>query len=579
MQAASSTSQTTRPCATISQIARCFPIFLLFFLTTTPSRTTRFLFPIPIQYHAITTTPSHNLTLTTTPHLHRASIPPGASLHLTLSAPPLLTSRRLLIEAWHHPPPFRHQHPRPLLLAAHRPPPPVFDNYTAAAAAVHADLEAFWTDRSYAFLILPNATHLWHLRLLYYNATYPSTQNPTYPTLLNATLRLSLAESPHQNPCPRGPHLPQCSDRGPCIAGHCSCPPRFQGRFCETKVSPLPTGHVLHPSEKLTVYYYDVPRTGSVLVSLHSKSAANSTSLPVLIAKRLGENGGNKLAVGPPLPSTYDWRFMDREAVLAKQALQTVLTQGMRLGERLYIAVYIFNAICFLHQNCSSSTPNVLPLASPVSFRLEAYPCLEPGTIEANVRACSLSSRLPYYSWDPSVTYLLLPLLLGSITLLTMLVCVTVWAGVFRQHVFDIVHAHTPDTLHPPRDSLSDAEVNAMFPIFLFVKRETAALGATGDICCSVCLSSFEENDQLRRLACGHSYHSHCLDRWLVTNATCPRCRKSARIHADSARTLCFLVRQCLRGVVTRVQRVGAWGRDGRASDNVVVVPLMMEGG
>ncbi|KAK7318199.1 hypothetical protein RJT34_02898 [Clitoria ternatea] len=46
---------------------------------------------------------------------------------------------------------------------------------------------------------------------------------------------------------------------------------------------------------------------------------------------------------------------------------------------------------------------------------------------------------------------------------------------------------------------------------------------------CAVCLSEFEENDEIRRLAnCRHIFHRGCLDRWMgYDQRTCPLCRTS----------------------------------------------------
>lgn len=41
-----------------------------------------------------------------------------------------------------------------------------------------------------------------------------------------------------------------------------------------------------------------------------------------------------------------------------------------------------------------------------------------------------------------------------------------------------------------------------------------------------MCLSEFEEGEELRRLLCGHTFHKGCLDTWLQQRlATCPLCR------------------------------------------------------
>ncbi|CAA0806400.1 RING-H2 finger protein ATL5 [Striga hermonthica] len=43
---------------------------------------------------------------------------------------------------------------------------------------------------------------------------------------------------------------------------------------------------------------------------------------------------------------------------------------------------------------------------------------------------------------------------------------------------------------------------------------------------CSVCLSLFEEGDEVRNLKCNHTFHKDCIDTWLQReSATCPLCR------------------------------------------------------
>lgn len=45
---------------------------------------------------------------------------------------------------------------------------------------------------------------------------------------------------------------------------------------------------------------------------------------------------------------------------------------------------------------------------------------------------------------------------------------------------------------------------------------------------CSICLSSFVEDDVLRVLPCMHKYHCACIDKWLYKqSATCPICKAS----------------------------------------------------
>uniref|UniRef100_A0A8J9TSD6 RING-type E3 ubiquitin transferase n=1 Tax=Phaeodactylum tricornutum TaxID=2850 RepID=A0A8J9TSD6_PHATR len=42
---------------------------------------------------------------------------------------------------------------------------------------------------------------------------------------------------------------------------------------------------------------------------------------------------------------------------------------------------------------------------------------------------------------------------------------------------------------------------------------------------CLVCQSEYEEEERLRRLPCGHSFHASCVDQWLNTKDVCPYCR------------------------------------------------------
>eukprot|EP00866_Antonospora_locustae_P001961 jgi/Antlo1/1961/133 len=45
---------------------------------------------------------------------------------------------------------------------------------------------------------------------------------------------------------------------------------------------------------------------------------------------------------------------------------------------------------------------------------------------------------------------------------------------------------------------------------------------------CSICLSVFARDDELRLLRCKHMFHSNCVDPWLLHSSdTCPMCRES----------------------------------------------------
>lgn len=47
-----------------------------------------------------------------------------------------------------------------------------------------------------------------------------------------------------------------------------------------------------------------------------------------------------------------------------------------------------------------------------------------------------------------------------------------------------------------------------------------------GEYECAVCLSAFEEGDEVRELPrCSHSFHAPCIDMWLYSHYDCPLCR------------------------------------------------------
>ncbi|XP_024530267.1 E3 ubiquitin-protein ligase At1g12760 [Selaginella moellendorffii] len=51
---------------------------------------------------------------------------------------------------------------------------------------------------------------------------------------------------------------------------------------------------------------------------------------------------------------------------------------------------------------------------------------------------------------------------------------------------------------------------------------------------CCICLSSYEDDAELRELPCNHHFHGSCIVKWLRINATCPLCKYNI-IHRSSS--------------------------------------------
>ncbi|CAG8534690.1 7742_t:CDS:2, partial [Gigaspora rosea] len=59
------------------------------------------------------------------------------------------------------------------------------------------------------------------------------------------------------------------------------------------------------------------------------------------------------------------------------------------------------------------------------------------------------------------------------------------------------------------------------------VAQQTLTIPNPDDAVCSICLSAYEDGDELRNLWCSHHFHKDCVDEWLSLNRRCPMCRSS----------------------------------------------------
>ncbi|XP_057766834.1 RING-H2 finger protein ATL52-like [Salvia miltiorrhiza] len=61
-------------------------------------------------------------------------------------------------------------------------------------------------------------------------------------------------------------------------------------------------------------------------------------------------------------------------------------------------------------------------------------------------------------------------------------------------------------------------------------KYEGDGKGQDGDSECAVCLSVFEQGEEIRQLPnCKHYFHAPCIDMWLYSHMDCPLCRSPVK--------------------------------------------------
>ncbi|XP_031271378.1 RING-H2 finger protein ATL52-like [Pistacia vera] len=60
-----------------------------------------------------------------------------------------------------------------------------------------------------------------------------------------------------------------------------------------------------------------------------------------------------------------------------------------------------------------------------------------------------------------------------------------------------------------------------------------------GEYECPVCLSIFEEGEEVRQLPrCKHSFHAPCIDMWLYSHFDCPLCRAPVELRYNHRHTM-----------------------------------------
>ncbi|GAB2298785.1 hypothetical protein Dimus_032863 [Dionaea muscipula] len=86
----------------------------------------------------------------------------------------------------------------------------------------------------------------------------------------------------------------------------------------------------------------------------------------------------------------------------------------------------------------------------------------------------------------------------------------------------------------PAQRGLDPAVIHSL-PIAVYHRSDNSEVGEGADIemvmdCC-ICLGAFEDGDRIKDFPkCHHCYHADCIDKWLLSNPSCPLCRISIRV-------------------------------------------------
>lgn len=90
-----------------------------------------------------------------------------------------------------------------------------------------------------------------------------------------------------------------------------------------------------------------------------------------------------------------------------------------------------------------------------------------------------------------------------------------------------VLRNHQQQSDHPQNSISMENSLAELIPSHKFEKG--AGLISENDGTCAVCLSEFEEGEDLRTLPeCMHSFHAECIDMWLYSHSNCPMCRTDA---------------------------------------------------
>ncbi|OIW17832.1 hypothetical protein TanjilG_02460 [Lupinus angustifolius] len=89
------------------------------------------------------------------------------------------------------------------------------------------------------------------------------------------------------------------------------------------------------------------------------------------------------------------------------------------------------------------------------------------------------------------------------------------------------IHIDSSSTSNPPSGLANTGIKKKALKTFPIVTYSAGLNLPNLDTECVICLSDFTNNDKVRLLPkCNHGFHVPCIDEWLSSHASCPKCRQ-----------------------------------------------------
>lgn len=109
------------------------------------------------------------------------------------------------------------------------------------------------------------------------------------------------------------------------------------------------------------------------------------------------------------------------------------------------------------------------------------------------------------------------------------------YANLVREAHFPQFYDDSPSIEYEIFYNLHDVKIGLINECIL--KRTSVNINCKNDQFCVICQDHIGNNIIIRTLACDHSFHLHCIDKWFSENTKCPTCNKDIRDDRDIRET------------------------------------------